>query len=137
MKKIIGFALIGLLTFSCSKKEEVAEETTVLLEEPETTVEEPATDESSSEGISAADIAAGKTLIENSDCYTCHKEKGTLIGPAYDLVAKKYSEKDVDFLIEKIIDGGSGNWGDVAMQPHANLSKEDAKKMVAYILSVK
>jgi cytochrome c len=40
-------------------------------------------------------------------------------------------------LAEKIIKGGKGNWGDVMMTPHANVSQEDAEAMVKYIFTLK
>jgi len=55
-------------------------------------------------------------------------------------VAKKYSAKkqaDVDYLVNKIINGGGGVWGEVAMPAHPSLSRDDAKKLVSYILSLK
>lgn len=84
-------------------------------------------------------IIAGKMLIAKSDCVACHKPTVKLIGPSFQDIAKKYAPtiKNYDLLIEKIIKGGSGVWGPMAMSPHTTLSKADAKKMVAYILSVK
>lgn len=79
----------------------------------------------------------GAQLIAKSDCLGCHKEHGKLVGPAYADVAKKYSSKDIDMLADKVIKGGSGNWGDVPMTPHPQLSVDSAKLMVKYILSVK
>ena len=57
-------------------------------------------------------------------------------GPAYDSVANRYKTTDanVQMLAEKIIKGGSGNWGNVAMTPHPALSEADAEQMVKYIL---
>ena len=80
----------------------------------------------------------GKTLISKSDCLSCHKDDVKLLGPAYVDVAKKYPEsaKNIDFLATKIIKGGAGNWGDIPMSPHADLSKADAQEMVKYILSL-
>jgi len=40
------------------------------------------------------------------------------------------------FSQEKIISGGSGPWGYSVMSPHPELSEEDAKVMVNYILSL-
>lgn len=142
MKKIIGFLVVGLLVISCSKKEEtVNTDNNTMLEEPKAeNTAESTDDRADAEPLditSATVIAEGRRLIEASDCLTCHKDSGKLIGPAYDEVAKKYGEKDANVLVQKIIEGGSGNWGEIAMQPHADLSKEDAKKMVAYILSQK
>ena len=85
------------------------------------------------------EIAAGKELVAKSDCLACHKIDMKLVGPAYLDVAKKYpaSEANYDLLSKKVIAGGSGNWGAVAMAPHANIPPADVKKMVEYILSLK
>ena len=85
-------------------------------------------------------LLAGKNLLESLDCKACHKEAEKSIGPGYKDVAKKYSSRkkaDVDHLVSKIIDGGSGVWGEVSMPAHPSLSKDDAKKLVSYILSLK
>ncbi|PIQ20823.1 MAG: cytochrome c class I, partial [Cytophagales bacterium CG18_big_fil_WC_8_21_14_2_50_42_9] len=80
----------------------------------------------------------GKNLIAKSDCLSCHKDDVKLLGPAYVDVAKKYDEsaKNIDFLSNKIIKGGAGNWGDIPMSPHADLAKADVTEMVKYILSL-
>jgi len=81
----------------------------------------------------------GKALIEASDCRTCHKDDAKLIGPAYKEVAAKYpsNEANIKKLAEKIIKGGQGNWGEIPMAGHPNVSQEDAEAMVKYILSMK
>jgi cytochrome c len=81
----------------------------------------------------------GKALIAASDCLTCHKEHEKIIGPAYADVAKKYKNTDenVAMLVSKVIAGGQGNWGEIPMSAHPNLSNEDAEAMVKYILSIK
>lgn len=81
----------------------------------------------------------GAQLISSSDCLSCHKEKIKIIGPAYEEVAEKYeaTDKNIEMLAGKIIDGGSGAWGDIPMTPHPAVSKTDAKEMVRYILSLK
>jgi cytochrome c len=78
----------------------------------------------------------GKQLIAKSDCLGCHNETQKIVGPSYVSVAEKYNENDLDYLAGKIIDGGSGVWGEVPMTPHQNLSKEDATEMAKYILSL-
>ncbi|WP_228085019.1 c-type cytochrome [Mucilaginibacter sp. JRF] len=90
-------------------------------------------------GASAADIAAGKALIAKSDCLACHKVDTKLVGPAYIDVAKKYPATPANYatLAKKVIDGGSGVWGQIPMSPHATLAAADADKMVKYILSLK
>ncbi len=85
------------------------------------------------------DITEGKELIAKSNCLSCHKPTVKLVGPSFQDIAGKYppTPENYTFLTEKIIKGGSGNWGPVAMSPHADLPAADVKKMVAYILSVK
>jgi cytochrome c len=90
-------------------------------------------------GSSKANIEEGKNLISKSDCLACHQLKVKVVGPAYDAVAKKYpaNEANINKLADKIIKGGAGAWGQIPMSPHPSIAKEDAKKMVQYILSVK
>ncbi len=82
---------------------------------------------------------AGRDLVAKSDCITCHKIDETATGPAYRKVAEKYpnTPENVAMLAEKVIKGGSGNWGSVPMLAHPNLSNEDATAMVKYILMLR
>lgn len=86
----------------------------------------------------------GLELIGASDCTTCHKldqaGTGSSIGPAYSEVAKKYApaaDTTVDRLVQKIINGGTGIWGNLPMTPHPALAPEDVREMVKYILTLK
>ncbi|RAJ10736.1 glucose/arabinose dehydrogenase [Chitinophaga skermanii] len=81
----------------------------------------------------------GKNIMETLDCKTCHKTNETSIGPAFMLVADKYKgdPKASDYLVNKIIKGGGGVWGETAMSAHPNLSVGDAKMIVDYIFSLK
>jgi cytochrome c len=95
----------------------------------------------SANNAGAATAANDKALemIGSLDCTTCHKISEKNIGPAYTDVAKKYENTDanINMLAEKVIKGGSGNWGTVPMTPHPALSADSAKEMVKYILSLK
>jgi cytochrome c len=84
-------------------------------------------------------ITRGEVLIGYSDCYTCHKVEKRFIGPAFKDIAKRYPVNSVyiEMLAHKVIMGGSRSWGYAVMHPHPNLSFEDAKTMVTYILSLK
>lgn len=80
----------------------------------------------------------GKSLMLSLDCKSCHQIDQKSVGPSYTDVAKKY-EKDpnaVSYLVSKIIKGGSGVWGEVAMAAHPNLSEPDAKQIVSWIQSL-
>ena len=81
----------------------------------------------------------GLTLVANSDCLTCHKVDEKMTGPSYKEIAAKYeaTDENITMLAEKIIKGGKGNWGEVMMTPHPNISQEDAETMVKYILQLK
>ncbi|HEV7330628.1 MAG TPA: c-type cytochrome [Flavisolibacter sp.] len=85
------------------------------------------------------DYKKGLALIGQSDCLGCHKVSERLNGPAYQEVAERYAGQPgiEDTLANKIIKGGSGNWGEIMMTPHPNLSHEDAVAMVKYILLLK
>ncbi len=87
----------------------------------------------------SATFEKGSELIGKSDCLTCHKVKEKLVGPAYTAVAEKYplNDENINYLSDKIIKGGSGVWGQIAMTPHPAISKADASDMARYILSLK
>lgn len=80
----------------------------------------------------------GRQLIQKSDCKACHMDDARVIGPSYQEVAERYEESDstINYLANKIIQGGSGNWGEVPMTPHPQHSKEETEQMVKYILSL-
>lgn len=86
--------------------------------------------------------ADGLALIKKSDCTICHTFKDSepkKLGPSYQAVAKKYKgdKKMVATLADKVIKGGSGVWGQIAMTPHPQLSKADVTTMVTWVLSQK
>lgn len=80
----------------------------------------------------------GQQLIANLDCKSCHSIDKESVGPTYQAVAARYAGKPgaESVLAEKIIKGGSGNWGERAMSPHPELAEGDAREMVRYILSL-
>jgi cytochrome c len=94
----------------------------------------PITQKSSSNSSSVS----GRALIQKSDCLTCHKVSGRIIGPSYTEIARKYTTSTavVNRLVDKVIRGGSGSWGSVPMTPHPKMSRKDAAVMVQYILSL-
>jgi cytochrome c len=83
-------------------------------------------------------IAQGKTLVDASDCKTCHHATNKIIGPSHTDVAKKYefTQGNIAMLAGKIIAGGQGVWGEVPMTAHPDITKADAEKMAMYVLSL-
>lgn len=85
-----------------------------------------------------AGAAPGKRLMDDSDCKSCHSVDKKSIGPTYKQIAEKYRNDQgaVERLANKVINGGSGVWGEVAMAAHPQISQDDARQIVEYILSL-
>ncbi|OOG74902.1 c-type cytochrome [Algoriphagus sp. A40] len=83
-------------------------------------------------------IKKGEVLVAYSDCYQCHREESKAKGPSFSDIASRYPIRQayIDLLARKVISGGSGTWGYPVMSPHPKLNLDDAKEMVAYILSL-
>ncbi|MEO0000947.1 MAG: hypothetical protein RL766_993 [Bacteroidota bacterium] len=141
MKKAILTMVIAAGLYACGGGEST--ETTTQPISNATTEETAPAATTEAAAPATAEAAApkkdGQALINGSDCRTCHKDDSKLIGPAYQDVAKKYENNaaNVKMLTEKIINGGQGNWGEIPMAGHPNLSQDDASAMVDYILSMK
>lgn len=80
----------------------------------------------------------GKALMDASDCKSCHLVDQKSAGPSYADIAKRYKNNPdaVNLLADKIIRGGSGQWGTIEMAAHPQISVEDARQMVAYIMTL-
>ncbi|WP_347343782.1 ThuA domain-containing protein [Mucilaginibacter sp. JRF] len=80
----------------------------------------------------------GKNIMLTLDCKACHKENEASIGPSFVKVAQKYKDAaDANtYLPAKIIKGGAGVWGEVAMPAHPSLKEDDAKLIVGWIRSL-
>jgi cytochrome c len=108
---------------------------------------------SSSDNKGASDATASNTADPSSnpaydkgldalakyDCLTCHKVDDRIKGPSYREVANKYAGQAdaVKYLSGKIIQGGSGVWGQEVMTPHPMVSQADAEAIANYILLLK
>ncbi len=86
--------------------------------------------------VSAA--VTGKALTESMDCKTCHKEASASIGPNYMDVSKKYKgDRDaMAYLRKKIVEGGTGVWGEVMMPAHPNVTADESRQIASYIISL-
>ncbi|HVU55730.1 MAG TPA: PQQ-dependent sugar dehydrogenase [Puia sp.] len=77
----------------------------------------------------------GKNIMLSLDCKTCHKIDEKSIGPSFTDVAKRYA-KDADMvskLMQKVVKGGSGVWGEVAMPAHPTLKEDDLRQIISWI----
>ncbi len=86
-------------------------------------------------GVATADAA----LATAKNCTACHAVDKKLVGPSYKDVAAKYAGQAdaADKLAGKIMKGGAGAWGPVPMPANAQVSADEAKKLVAWIMTQK
>jgi cytochrome c len=82
---------------------------------------------------------ADQALATSKNCMACHAADKKLVGPSFKDIAKKYAgdKAAADKLAEKVIKGGAGVWGPVPMPANPQVSADDSKKLVAWILATK
>jgi cytochrome c len=87
----------------------------------------------------SAPVLADQALATAKNCMACHALDKKLVGPSYKDVAAKYaSDKTAaDKLATKIQKGGAGVWGPVPMPANPQVSEAEAKKLAAWVLTVK
>lgn len=81
-------------------------------------------------------VSNGRKFIDNSDCMACHAVDKKINGPSYLDISNKYSEEHIDYLKNKIKNGGSGVWGETPMAAHPQLADNELTEIVEYILSL-
>jgi cytochrome c len=83
--------------------------------------------------------SASEDLARAKGCLACHSVPAKVVGPAYKDVASKYAgQADAeDELVQKVLQGGQGNWGFIPMPPNTTVSEEDARTLIKWILSIK
>ena len=87
----------------------------------------------------SAPVLADQALATAKNCMACHALDKKLVGPAYKDVAAKYAgdKSAADKLATKIQKGGAGVWGPVPMPANPQVSEAEAKKLAAWVLTVK
>ena len=82
-------------------------------------------------------FAVAQVLMSKSDCKVCHQPNTKSVGPSFADVSNKYKGENgaLDKLVKKVLNGGSGVWGEVAMAAHPALPVADAEVIVKYILN--
>jgi cytochrome c len=87
----------------------------------------------------AAPAFANADLAAKKNCLACHAVDKKVVGPAYKEVAAKYAgQKDAAAkLADKVMKGGTGTWGQIPMPPNPQVTADEAKTLVAWILSQK
>ena len=87
----------------------------------------------------AGPALADQALATAKNCMACHAIDKKLVGPAYKDVAAKYAGQAgaADKLAAKIQKGGAGVWGPVPMPANTQVNEAEAKKLAAWVLSLK
>ena len=86
----------------------------------------------------AEDYAEGYALASHKGCFECHTLGRTDAGPSFRDVARRYRfDPLAPERLPYVIRGGSaGHWGDrFAMWPQADLSDEEVRRLVDWVLS--
>ncbi len=83
-------------------------------------------------------VTASEELAQSSNCLACHSVDKKVIGPAFMDIAAKYKDDSAaaDMLVDKVKNGGTGNWGEIPMPPNPAISDEDARTLVEWVLSL-
>ncbi len=83
-------------------------------------------------------IDQGKNLADANNCLGCHKLDEKMVGPAFKDVAKKYQKDSnaVQYLVNKLGNGGAGVWGEMNMPAFSGLSEADRTALATYVLSL-
>lgn len=79
---------------------------------------------------------ASAELVKEKNCMVCHSVDKKLVGPSFNDIKQKYEKNPsaLTKLSDKIRKGGSGVWGAVPMPPNTQVSEDDAKVLVRWIL---
>lgn len=82
---------------------------------------------------------ADQALATSKTCMACHSIDKKVVGPAFKDVAKKYAgdKNAAATLVMKITKGSTGSWGAVPMPANTQVNEADAKKLAAWVLSLK
>jgi cytochrome c len=148
MKKtlLLGLFTLGFLAVSCQQKpaeqpvgeQQPAEQQQQPAQQPardQKPAEQPKSEVKPAQTIAMVDAEA---LAKAKGCNACHAVNAKQVGPSYKDVAKKYAGRAdaVEYLADKIKNGGVGVWGNIPM-PRQNVTDEEAKKLAKWVLSLK
>jgi cytochrome c len=107
---------------------------------PEAAASEAAAPEAAPAETAAPAAAGGDqlALATTSGCMACHQVEVKVVGPAYKDVANKYrgDAAALDMLAAKVKAGGVGTWGQIPMPPNVQVSDENIRAIVTWVLSL-
>ncbi len=126
---IVLSAGIILTGAGCQKQEEKSE--------PQKAVQAQKATEAQAENTGP--FAEAIQLAKDKGCFSCHDISSKKVGPAYQEVAKRYADQEgaVDILVKSITEGSMGKWGTIPMNKQTGVTKDQAKLLAEWILSLK
>jgi len=79
----------------------------------------------------------GLAAIKISNCMNCHAFKTKLIGPSFSDISRRYGQvaNSEDTLINHILSGSKGRWGNVQMPSNSDLNKAQAKIIIEWLFN--
>ena len=83
--------------------------------------------------------ASARALFNAKGCNACHATDEVRIGPPFRTVSLRYTNTpgfDAEWLAQKIRSGGAGSWGTVPMVSAPQVSPEQARAIVRWIMSL-
>lgn len=82
---------------------------------------------------------ASPELARDKRCLNCHNLERKIVGPAFKDVATRYARQPdaVLRLADKIVKGGAGAWGPVPMAANPQVSADEARRLAAWVLSIR
>ncbi len=141
MKKVVYVALTSGIIFILSCQQKPAEQPVQQAQPQEQAqpAEQPKAEEKPAQvEQQVAQVKDMQAFAQQKGCFACHDINNKKVGPAFEEVAKKLAGKSdaEEEIVERIIKGGVGEWGQVPMPPQ-NVTEQEAKDLAKWILSLK
>lgn len=78
----------------------------------------------------------GLAIIRVSNCFNCHNFNSKAMGPSFYDISKRYpaNKSNIDTLVNRIQNGSTGIWGKEKMPSHPELSVQEIKSTVLWML---
>ncbi len=89
--------------------------------------------------VSPVQAKASPEMARDKRCMNCHALERKLVGPALKEVARRYAGQAnaLPLLATKIVQGGAGAWGPVPMAANPHVNAEEARRLAAWVLTLK
>ena len=80
--------------------------------------------------------APGLAVMRTSNCFNCHNFNAKSIGPSFHDISSKYpaTATNIELMVKHIKEGSAGIWGKVSMPTHPELTTEETRNTVKWLL---